>query len=61
MFVLFLGMTPGNFDLVIVNDEVDKAYAKLREFILPDIQQLEKEQAAGIQPGMRDEGGAGDK
>ncbi|XP_021950770.1 guanylate kinase [Folsomia candida] len=48
------GITPGNFDLVIVNDEVDKAYGKLREFILPDIQQLEKEKT-------QTEGGDGDK
>lgn len=50
----YIGITPGNFDLVIVNDEVDKAYGKLREFILPDIQQLEKEKT-------QTEGGDGDK
>ncbi len=42
---------------MIVNDEVDKAYAKLREFILPDIQQLEREKAIS----SNDNGAAGDK
>jgi len=41
------GETPGNFDLVIVNDKVDEAYAKLKNFLLPDIEQLQKCLAAG--------------
>ncbi|XP_069672593.1 guanylate kinase-like isoform X2 [Periplaneta americana] len=28
------GKTPGNFDIVVVNHSVDKAYANLREFVL---------------------------
>jgi len=36
------GETPGNFDIVIVNDKVDEAYAKLKTFLLPDIQELLK-------------------
>lgn len=31
---LFVGETPGNFDVVIENDELEKAYEKLRNFIL---------------------------
>lgn len=40
------GDTPGNFDLVVVNDDLDEAYAKLREFILPEIEKhAEKKQS----------------
>ena len=31
---LAFGDVPGNFDLVIVNDDVDQAYASLRNFVL---------------------------
>ena len=34
------GEQPGNFDLVIVNDDLDTAYSQLREFCLPKINQL---------------------
>ncbi|XP_042869372.1 guanylate kinase-like isoform X1 [Penaeus japonicus] len=37
------GAVPGNFDKIIVNDVVDKAYSELREFILPDIEEKGKE------------------
>ena len=34
------GETEGNFDIIIVNDDLDSAYRALRSFILPDIRQL---------------------
>ncbi|XP_071443540.1 guanylate kinase [Hetaerina americana] len=34
------GESPGNFDLVVVNDVIDKAYEELKEFILPEITKL---------------------
>ena len=34
------GETPGNFDIVITNDNLKMAYAELKQFILPDIQRL---------------------
>jgi len=41
------GNSPGNFDVVIVNDNVDEAYSKLREFILPDVTKMEEEGGSG--------------
>jgi len=32
------GAVEGNFDIVITNDELDKAYTELRTFILPEIE-----------------------
>jgi len=37
------GLAPGNFDLIIVNHEVNNSYTELRGFILPDIMQLRDE------------------
>lgn len=37
------GAVDGNFDKIIVNDGVDKAYGELREFILPVIEEKLKE------------------
>ena len=37
---LVYGSVPGNFDLVLFNDDVDQAYQSLRNFILPDVEQL---------------------
>ena len=34
------GETPGNFDIIIVNDQLDTAYLDLRNFILPEIEKL---------------------
>ena len=34
------GEQKGNFDTIIINDDLDTAYAALREFILPDINAL---------------------
>ncbi|XP_018566937.1 guanylate kinase-like isoform X2 [Anoplophora glabripennis] len=31
------GTTPGNFDLVIVNDDLDRAYSQLREFVVDKV------------------------
>ncbi|PSN39189.1 Guanylate kinase [Blattella germanica] len=31
------GQTPGNFDLVVVNNSLDKAYTCLREFVLKEL------------------------
>ncbi|KAG8226092.1 hypothetical protein J437_LFUL006399 [Ladona fulva] len=39
------GERPGNFDLVLINDVIDKAYEELRAFILPEIQKLKNENA----------------
>lgn len=41
------GRTEGNFDLRLVNDQVEKAYTQLREFILPTIAKLEGEEGSG--------------
>ena len=41
--LLFSGERPGNFDLVLINDVIDKAYEELRAFILPEIQKLKNE------------------
>lgn len=38
---LVYGETPGNFDIIIVNDDLEEAYLKLREFLLPFIQSIE--------------------
>ena len=34
------GETPGNFDIIIINDQLDTAYLDLRNFILPEIEKL---------------------
>ena len=34
---LAFGEVPGNFDVVIVNDDLEEAYKKLREFVLPEV------------------------
>ena len=34
------GATEGNFDIIIVNDDLQNAYKALRNFILNDIRQL---------------------
>lgn len=31
------GTTPGNFDLVIINDDLDRAYAELRKFVVDNV------------------------
>uniref|UniRef100_T1JCB9 guanylate kinase n=1 Tax=Strigamia maritima TaxID=126957 RepID=T1JCB9_STRMM len=36
------GEAPGNFDIVIVNDAVEKAYEQLRNFILEDIRVMKE-------------------
>ena len=38
------GDTEGNFDLVIVNDELEAAYSELREFMLPKINFIQEQQ-----------------
>jgi hypothetical protein len=48
MFLLhYSGSTPGNFDLVVVNSSVDKAYSSLREFV---VRELVKEKVDGESP-----------
>ena len=34
------GETPGNFDIIIVNDRLENAYLDLRNFIMPEIEKL---------------------
>ena len=41
------GRTEGNFELRLVNDQVEKAYTQLREFILPTIAKLDGELRRG--------------
>eukprot|EP00088_Acartia_fossae_P010556 TRINITY_DN15284_c0_g1_i1.p1 TRINITY_DN15284_c0_g1~~TRINITY_DN15284_c0_g1_i1.p1 ORF type:complete len:239 (+),score=57.83 TRINITY_DN15284_c0_g1_i1:93-809(+) len=36
------GETEGNFDIIIVNDEVDKAYAALKQFVIQDLDKIRK-------------------
>ena len=36
------GSEPGNFDLVIVNDNVDKASKELNDFMAPKVEELNK-------------------
>lgn len=35
--MIFSGCTPGNFDVVVHNSILKKAYAELRDFILAEI------------------------
>lgn len=35
------GNEPGNFDIIIVNDQLDKAYEELKAFLLPCIQDVQ--------------------
>lgn len=44
----YSGNTPGNFDLVVVNSSVDKAYSSLREFV---VRELVKDKVDGESPG----------
>ncbi len=37
---LVYGEKEGNFDVVITNDDLDKAYAQLREFVLPEVRKV---------------------
>merc|ERR1719318_494454 len=41
------GRAEGNFDLRLVNDQVEKAYAQLREFMLPTLAKLKEEGTSG--------------
>lgn len=34
---LAFGEEPGNFDVIIVNDDLEECYKKLREFVLPEV------------------------
>ena len=36
------GEEEGNFDVIIVNDELDAAYQKLREFLVDHVKDLAK-------------------
>ena len=35
------GEEEGNFDIIIVNDDLETAYQKLREFVLPEIEKID--------------------
>ena len=35
------GAQPGNFDITIINDNLDNAYEELKLFVLPDLRKLE--------------------
>ncbi len=37
------GEQEGNFDVTITNDDLERAYQELREFILPEVMSLEQE------------------
>lgn len=45
VFSSFLGKTDGNFHVIVLNEDVEKAYKDLRDFIL---QELEKQRAEGV-------------
>ncbi len=34
------GETEGNFDIIIVNDDLETAYIKLRDFVIPELEKL---------------------
>ena len=34
------GETEGNFDIIIVNDDLETAYIQLREFVIPELEKL---------------------
>ncbi|XP_013792667.2 guanylate kinase-like, partial [Limulus polyphemus] len=36
------GETPGNFDLILVNDNVKNTYKYLRDFLIKDIEELKR-------------------
>ena len=38
------GDTPGNFDLIIVNDDVEAAGDKIKEFISPHVEALQEQE-----------------
>ncbi len=38
------GEEPGNFDIIIVNDDLETAYTELRDFIMPEIEKLQARQ-----------------
>lgn len=40
------GEMPGNFDAIIVNDDLDSAYQKLREFLLPAVERKKAEKSS---------------
>ncbi|XP_046661501.1 guanylate kinase isoform X2 [Homalodisca vitripennis] len=35
------GETPGNFHLIVINDNLDKAYKKLKEFVLKELEKTD--------------------
>jgi guanylate kinase len=35
------GEEAGNFNIVIVNDDLDTAYQKLRDFVLPEVEKID--------------------
>lgn len=37
----FLGETPGNFDCIIINESLDKAYNAFKEFVLKSFENIE--------------------
>ena len=39
--LLYAGNEPGNFDIVIVNDQLERAYGELRTYLLPFIKQVQ--------------------
>ena len=34
------GEEDGNFDVIIVNDDLEKAYVELRDFVMPELESL---------------------
>jgi len=36
------GETDGNFDIIIINDEVEKAYSALKQFVIQDLENIRK-------------------
>ena len=34
------GEAEGNFDIIIVNDDLEAAYVKLRDFVIPELEKI---------------------
>lgn len=39
---MLTGQEPGNFHIIILNDDLDKAYAELREFVFKNVEEKER-------------------
>lgn len=42
ILTICIGSDPANFDIVIVNDQLEKSYQELKTFLLPIINQIKQ-------------------